>query len=152
MDRARALTKAFQTEIARLEERRSKLSARKRVLFVLNASGGRLIVGGGDTSADAYLKLAGATNAAAALTGFKPVTAEGVITMAPDAIIVMQGGRDGQTASELIATPAFAATPAGKAKKAIDVNGVRALGFGPRLPGAAADLLSWLYDQKSHGQ
>lgn len=150
--RARDLAATFKTQIATLEKQRNKVSEPKSVLFVLNASGGRLIVGGRGTSADAYLKLAGATNAASAISGFKPVTAEGVITMAPDAIVVMKGGRNGQTASELIATPAIAATPAGKAQKAVDVSGVRALGFGPRLPGAATDLMSWLYGSEVTAQ
>ncbi|MEO1720367.1 MAG: ABC transporter substrate-binding protein [Pseudomonadota bacterium] len=147
-DQADALKSAVLANLKALKKRSQSVERRKRVLFVLNASAGRLIVGGRNTSADQYVQLAGAENAASSIDGFKPVTAEGIVTMKPDAILVMRGGRNGQTASELLTTAAVALTPAGKAGKASDISGVYALGFGPRLPSAATDLHNWLYNNR----
>lgn len=118
---------------------------RKRVLFVLTANGQRMIVGGSGTSADEILKLAHADNAAGAVSGFKPIPPESLVSMAPDAIIVMQGGRGGMDAAELRENSVVKLTPAGRSGTLRDMSGVLLLGFGPRAPKAAAEVFAWLY-------
>lgn len=148
-DRGEALASAVASEFDALKRARETITRPQKVLFVLNASGGRMIVGGSDTSADSVLKLAGAENAAATVTGFKPITPEALIAMSPDAILVMKGGRGGHDASGLRNIPAVKASPAAKNGKIKDVDGLPLLGFGPRTPGAARELMSWLYPESS---
>ncbi|MEM7774918.1 MAG: ABC transporter substrate-binding protein [Pseudomonadota bacterium] len=139
-------------EFKKLGQTARTVTKKKKVLFVLNATGGRIIVGGAGTSADEILRLAAADNAAANVTGFKPLTTESVIAMAPDAIIVMKGGRGGLDAAELGRVPAIRLTPAGKAGELRDMSGVFLLGFGPRAPKAAASLIAWLYPERAGSQ
>jgi len=145
--KAAKLASALRQRFDDLARMRARVATPKRVLFILNAASGRLIVGGAGTSADAALKLAGAKNAAWDLHGFKPITAEGLVAMAPDAVLVMAGGRGGDTAAEVAEMPAFKLTPAGKSSpaKVTDINGSYLIGFGPRTPEAASEVVAWLY-------
>ena len=52
------------------------------------------MVGGHDTLAQPLIEALGATNAFAAMSGYKPVSAEGIIPAAPDVVIVPQAGLD----------------------------------------------------------
>ncbi|MDX2258269.1 MAG: ABC transporter substrate-binding protein [Hyphomicrobiaceae bacterium] len=142
---ARSITEAYD----RLDERRRGIAAPRRVLFILNASGGRTIVGGHGTSADAALALAGASNAASRLEGYKPVTDEGLIAMAPDAVIVMQGGREGAGPDEIARAAWVRSTPAGSGAepRVTGVDGSALLSFGPRTPAVVGDLMTWLYPE-----
>ncbi|MBO9467827.1 ABC transporter substrate-binding protein [Tropicibacter sp. R15_0] len=122
--------------------------ARKRVMFLLSAGGGKLMVGGQDTSADAIIRLAGADNAAKGMSGFKPLTDEAAAAAAPDVILMMdRGGHPAMSADELFSMPALSITPAGEAKRLITMNGLKLLGFGPRAAEAAQELHGLLYDQ-----
>lgn len=127
----------------------ASVTRRQRVLFVLSAQGGRLLAAGEGTEAQAMIELAGATNAVEGFQGYKPLTHEAVIAAAPDTILMMDRG-DGQIDHEaqkaqVLAMPAIAATPAGKAQRLIRMNGLYLLGFGPRTGRAALDLHRALY-------
>lgn len=122
--------------------------ARKRVMFLLSAGGGKLLVGGQDTAADAIIRLAGADNAAKGVSGYKPLTDEAAAAAAPDVILMMdRGGHPAMSADELFSMPALSITPAGEAKRLITMNGLKLLGFGPRTAEAAQELHGLLYDQ-----
>lgn len=140
---ARILAEDVNLRFKALAALRVRIGAPKRVLFVLSSSGGRTVVGGKATSADAMLALAGATNAAASIDGFKPMSDEAIIAAAPDVVLMMR--RDNASGSDLMAAPAFAATPAGKARAILEMDGNFLLGFGPRAPDAARDLMASLY-------
>lgn len=123
--------------------------APQRVLFVLSAQGGRLLAAGAGTEAQAIIEMAGAANAVSGFDGYKPLTDEAVIAAAPDVILMMDRG-DGQTdlaaqGAQVLAMPAIAATPAGKAGRLVRMNGLYLLGFGPRTGKAALDLHHALY-------
>lgn len=143
--RGEKLAKSIEARFSLLERTRKRISAPLKVLFVLNASGGRMIVGGAETSADAILRIAGAENAAHSVTGYKPITSEALVAMAPDAIMVMKGGRGGHDASGLRELAAVKATPASSRDMIRDIDGLYLLGFGPRTPDAARDVMTWLY-------
>jgi len=130
-----------------LDGERASIKRRMRVLFVLNISGSRMVVGGRDTSADALLALAGAENAASKLNGYKPITEEGLLSMAPDAIIVMQRRDSGEDIAALQAVPAVMSTPAGRSGRLRSMNGLYLLGLGPRTPDAAREVMHWLYPE-----
>lgn len=144
-DRAEALANRVQQDFAALKTEREALSAKKRVLFVLSLQNGRAIVGGRGSSADAIIAEAGAVNAASAVDGFKPVTDEGIIAAAPDVVLMMARGNHAANPAEVFALPAFSATPAATQKALVTMDGLYLLGFGPRTPQAARDLMAAVY-------
>jgi iron complex transport system substrate-binding protein len=138
------LIKRIQKGFADLAEARTRLSRTPSALFVLSVQGGRAIIGGTDTTADVMLKLAGATNAASSLKGFKPISEESIIAMDPEAIVLM-GRSSGQgLGAEVLKLPGVAATRAGRDRRIVEMDGLYLMGFGPRAPAAATDLMKAL--------
>ena len=140
-----AMAKGIESEFADLARTTARLDKRKRVLFVLAIQNGRATIGGAGTSADAILRLAGADNAAAAINGFKPIGDEGLIEMQPDVIVIMQRGAANHNVDQLLTMKGILATPAGAQKRIIEMDGLYLLGFGPRAPAAARDLMQAIY-------
>jgi iron complex transport system substrate-binding protein len=105
------------------------------------------VVGGNATSAHAILKLAGAENVAANVAGFRPLATEAIVELAPEAIVAMRrgGGNDAHAIDQLFALKGIESTPAGAARRLILMDGLYLLGFGPRAPAAARDLMQQLY-------
>ncbi|MCB8819317.1 heme/hemin ABC transporter substrate-binding protein [Microvirga rosea] len=143
-DRGVALAKSINEGFERLTEERTRVKRPTRTLFVLSLQNGRPLVGGKGTTADAMLSLAGASNVASSLTGWKPLSDEGLIAAAPEAIVMMQNGPGGN-APNPFGLPAFAATPAAAQRRLVVMDGVYLLGFGPRTPDAARDLMRALH-------
>ena len=143
--KAEELAAAVERDFALLKQQRDAVTAKKRVLFVLSLQNGRAIVGGRGSSADAIIAHAGAINAAEAVEGYKPVTDEGIISAAPDVILMMQRGNHAAAPAEVFALPAFSATPAAARKALVTMDGLYLLGFGPRTPEAARDLMAAVY-------
>lgn len=112
-----------------------------KVLFIYARGAGNLMVAGKETPLHNMIELAGAENAAAALTDFKPLTPEALLTTNPDVILMFDsglqslGGVDG-----LLKVEGIAATNAGKNKKVISMDGQLLSGFGPRLGEAVVEL------------
>lgn len=141
-----ALTRTVEAGFARLAAARDTITARKRVMFVLSLQNGRPLVGGRGTTAGGIIALAGGTNAAAGVEGWKPLSDEGVLAAAPEAIVMVdRGGHAAASGPDPFAQPAFAATPAGRARALVVMDGLSLLGFGPRAPQAALDLMAALY-------
>jgi len=151
-DKAEVLIQKLKSDFARLEKRRSRMNAPVRTLFVLAASNGRAIVGGANTSADTILTLAGAENVAKSVQGFKPLADEALIEMAPEAIVIMNRGDESRTYKKLKQLAGLRLTPAGKNERFIVMDGLYLLGFGPRTPQAAADLMDQLISAPSKAQ
>jgi iron complex transport system substrate-binding protein len=138
------LVKRIEKDFADLAAARARLPRTPTALFVLSVRGGRAIIGGGDTSVDAMLRLAGASNAASSLKGFKPVSDESILAMNPDAIVLMGRSSAGSLRDEVLTVPGIAATRAGRDGRIIEMDGLYLLGFGPRAPAAATDLMKAL--------
>ena len=51
------------------------------------------------------------------------------------------------TPDELFAMPSFAQTPAAAGKRLVHMDGLYLLGFGPRTPMAARDLMAAIYPE-----
>ncbi|MEM8840644.1 MAG: ABC transporter substrate-binding protein [Pseudomonadota bacterium] len=142
---AHTAAERFLDDLAEVRAKVAKLPDTPRVLFILGLQGSTPLVGGGGTGADEMITLAGAQNAATGFKGYKPMNREAIIGAAPDAILMMAqhserfGGIDA-----ILARPEIALTPAGKAKRAVAMDGMLLLGFGPRTPQAIADLASAL--------
>lgn len=146
---ARRLAEQARQAFAEVEAQREALPQRRRVLFVLSQANGRVLIGGESSSAAAIIALAGGVNAAEGFQGFKPMTDEAIIAAAPDAILTMRRGDEPPLSSEtLFAMPAFAQTPAAARKALISMDGLYLLGFGPRTPAAARDLMAALYPER----
>lgn len=120
-------------------------AASPRVLFVYARGAGSLQVSGADTTAHAMIELAGGRNAVDGWTGYKPLTAEGVIAARPDVVLLTTrglqsiGGADG-----LWSQPGLAATPAGQDRRVVEIDDGLLLGFGPRTGEAVQALASAL--------
>ena len=112
-----------------------------KVLFIYARGAGNLMVAGSGTPLHSMIELAGAENAAAAVTDFKPLTPEALLTTNPDVILMFDkglqslGGIDGLLKIEGIAT-----TNAGKNKKVVTMDGQYLSGFGPRVGDAVVEL------------
>lgn len=112
-----------------------------RVLFVLNHTGNSAMVAGQHTAADAMLTYAGARNAMQGFNGYRPLSAEALVTAAPDLVLTTDEGlRAVGGAAAMLASPGFAATPAGQKRRVVALDALFLLGFGPRLPDAVATL------------
>lgn len=140
-----ALSRGIAEGFTALDARRRIAKSLPAALFVLSYANGRAVVGGKGTAADAMLELAGVRNVAAGLDGYKPLTDEGLIALAPEAIVVAaRMGAGGPLRAELLASRAVGATPAGARRAIVEMDGLYLLGFGPRAPQAAAELMDAL--------
>ncbi|MFJ5369863.1 hemin ABC transporter substrate-binding protein, partial [Bosea sp. CER48] len=144
-ERLAAQTRARFEELATL---RAGIARKRRVLFVLSLQNGRALVGGRNSSADGIIALAGGVNVADAIEGYKPMTDEAIAAAAPDMILMMRNSSaHNTTPDELFAMPAFSQTPAANGKRLIHMDGLYLLGFGPRTPMAARDLMAAIYPE-----
>jgi len=143
------LAKRIEGDFAKLGELRKQIDKPARVLFVLNVVNGRVMVGGSHSSADAILRLAGAENAAASVNGYKPISDEALVEARPDAIVSMSRAGNHDT-GQIASIKGLSASPAVKNKRIIEMDGLYLLGFGPRAPAAALDLMRRLYPELSH--
>ena len=79
--------------------------------------------------------------------GWKPLSDEGIVRAAPEVLVMMDRGGHAAEALDPFALPAFAATPAGQGRALVTMDGIYLLGFGPRTPQAARDLMTALYPE-----
>lgn len=147
-DKAEALAKTVEASIQAMDGKVAAATGpKKKVLFALSLANGRVMAAGRESSADAMIRLAGGENAVSTIVGYKPLTDEAVIAAAPDVILVMSGGAQHLSADQAFALPALAATPAGRDKALLTMDGLYLLGLGPRAADAARDLNAMLYPE-----
>lgn len=119
-----------------------------RALFLMAQGPGGAMAAGGDTAADAMLKLVGARNVAEGFTGYKPLTPEAALALQPDVIVIADfalkqlGGL-----AALRARPEIAATPAGRSGRIVPIDTLLMLGFGPRTPEAMQTLAAAVHEK-----
>lgn len=112
-----------------------------KVLFVYARGAGTLQVAGRNTPMDKMITLAGGVNAAAELENFQPLTAESLIKMNPDYILLFDSGLKSLEGPEgLLKVPGIAETTAGKKQNFVVMDGALLSGFGPRLGEAVVTL------------
>jgi iron complex transport system substrate-binding protein len=139
------MVRSLQERFAQVDALRSRVGKSRRVLFVLNVQGGRAMVAGRGTSADAVIRLAGGENAVASVEGFKPIGEEALVESQPDVILTMISTGSNHNVDELISMASVQATPAGRDKRLVRMEPLFLLGFGPRTPDAARELMLKLY-------
>ena len=140
------LAESVRRDLRSLAKAVAAIPDRPRVLFLLSVGRGSPLAGGNETHADTIIALAGGVNAAAGFTGYKPIPAEGVVAARPDVILVVDrtaAALGGEKA--ILARAEIAATPAGRAKRIVTMDGLLLLGFGPRTAIAARELASRLH-------
>lgn len=132
-----------------LARTRATLGQPLRLLFLLSVQNGRVIAGGRGTAAHEIIGLAGGENVATGFEGYKPLSDEAALELAPDVILVMQrsqqAGAPAASVEDTIALmPGLAATPAARNGRIFEVDGAALLQFGPRSADAAQDLMRML--------
>ncbi|RZS44604.1 iron complex transport system substrate-binding protein [Herbihabitans rhizosphaerae] len=117
-------------------------------LYVRGSAGVYLMAGPG-SGADEMIKAVGAVDVGTDIKLGKPfvsITSEGLLNAAPDVILVMSaglasvGGIDG-----LLRVPGVAQTPAGQARRIVDIDDTDLLSFGPRVGRTITALATVLY-------
>ena len=115
-----------------------------RVAFLyLRGTSAIYLLGGQGSGADALIAAAGGVDvgAEAGLEAFTPLTAEALVALDPDVLLVMTGGLESVNGMDgLLALPGVAQTTAGRERRVIAVDDEVLLSYGPRT-GALVDLL-----------
>lgn len=142
--KAAELAKTVSQGFADVAALRSKADGKTHVLFIIAMQGGRPLVAGNGTAADAMIKLAGGINVGADFAGYKQMNDESIVAAAPDVVVMMANGRQPDK-NEIFSLPAFKTVPAAGHQRLVAMDGLYLLGFGPRTPQAAKDLFAAFY-------
>jgi iron complex transport system substrate-binding protein len=146
------LAREYERDLEQARTNVNAASARPRVLFLyVRGASGTQLAAGKSTSIDPILEAAGAINAGAeaGITGYQPFTPEAAIAARPDALLLLSeglksvGGVDG-----LLQLPGLRETPAGQAKRVLDMDDLYLLGMGPRTGKAILELQTALHGQR----
>ncbi|WP_120510718.1 heme/hemin ABC transporter substrate-binding protein [Photobacterium salinisoli] len=128
---ATQLNSQIQQQVKRIESRLASSQPPKRILFLTIHAGRAPMVGGRHTTADTVIRLAGGMNpAATAIESYKPLSAEAMVDMQPDVILLSThasqaiGGLKGLIKS----LPLLAATPAGQNNALYTIDGTALIG------------------------
>lgn len=121
--------------------RAKAMKVHPKVLFVFAHGPNAVSVAGEDTAGDAMIKLAGGANAMKGFSGYKPLTAEAVVTSAPELVVLTSIGHASLGGdAKILSLPGLALTPAGKAKRVLALDDIEFLTFGPRMGHALGAL------------
>ena len=138
---ADALATRLKGQYAELATATAAMPSHPRVVFLMSVGSGSPMAAGRDTAAAHAIALAGGVNAAGAFAGYKPVSAESMVALAPQVIILMRERADAVNGIDgVLGMPGVAQTPAGQAKRIVFVDGQALLGFGPRNAAHELDL------------
>lgn len=141
-----ALHQATAAQLAEVAAKTQGISDPKPVLYIITLQSDRIVAGGAGTSADGIIALAGGRNAASDVQGFKEVSPEAVLAMAPELILIMGHGPDSPgLVDQVIGHPILGQTPAAQSGRVSHVDGMLTLGFGPRTAEAALMVHDALY-------
>lgn len=142
-EKAEEIISAMLEDLERAHELQEQLPRKPRVLFVYTRGAYMVNVTGRGTSADAVIRLAGGINVVDQFEGYRPLTAEAVVTSAPDLILVPEFGLEmlgGMTA--FLNQPGISLTPAAKNGHILAIDDAMLLSFGPRLGQGVYQLTS----------
>jgi iron complex transport system substrate-binding protein len=140
---ARELVASIEADLAQAAALRAGRPA-PRILFLLGAPGGSSAQAAGDrTAGAAFIELLGGINAAAGQPGYKSLSAEGVLTLAPDVIIYGVNPTAESSAGTTHELPGWVS--AGPLAGRIHALPLSYLIFGPRLGGAVREATALIY-------
>lgn len=144
------LATQIQQEIAAAQALAAQAKSKPRVVF-LNLRGNQVQqISGRGTPAQAVIEGAGGIDAGAAagVSGYQPLTAEGLVAAQPDYILVFSlglasiGGTD-----QLLQLPGVSQTPAGQGRKVLSYDDQYLLGLGPRTGQMLDELVRALHPE-----
>jgi iron complex transport system substrate-binding protein len=143
---AAALSARVAAEMAALDAALAGTSGRPSVLFLISVGRGAPIASGTGTAADAMIGLARGRNAVTDFEGYKPLSAEAALGLAPDvALFPSHAAEAAGGGAQALADAGLADTPAGRSGRVVVMDGLKLLGFGPRTPEAVAELAAALH-------
>lgn len=147
-EKGETLARDVEEKFASLETDRRKIGKPLRAIFVLGVQNGKANIGGAGSSGDSILQLAGLQNVATSFNGYKPLVDEALIELQPEIIVVMKQSNPNHDALKSIGElKGLAATPAGKENRIVAMDGLYLIGFGPRAPAAARELMLAAYPE-----
>jgi len=112
-----------------------------RVIFLYARGAGTLHVAGRDTQVDEMIRLSGGENAAAAFTGYKPLSAEALLGSRADVLLLTSRGAESLGGSDAIfELPGLAQLPIARRPRLVTQDDLLLLGFGPRVGQALHQL------------
>ncbi|MEU5909304.1 ABC transporter substrate-binding protein [Micromonospora sp. NPDC047527] len=129
------LVSRVEGEIAEAKRGVPRNTAPRVAFLYLRGTAGVYLIGGEGAGSDAMIEAAGGEDAGSAigLSKFRPLTSEGLINAAPDVILVMSGGLASVGGVDgLLKLPGVAQTPAGAARRIVDMDDGVLLTFGTR--------------------
>lgn len=139
-----AIRELQQSVQARIAEARLRTGDRQPRVLVLMSGGHVLLAAGRDTAAALMLELIGAHNVVD-FAHYKPASAEALLGLSPEAIVVAsRGPQDRQAIEQLRQHPALAQSPAVAANRLLVMDAGLLLGLGPRTGEAAWQLAAAL--------
>ncbi len=149
-NRGAALIASEQQSVADAKALVAKATSKPKVAF-LNIRGGgtQQIWGQGFPSHDMIVAAGGVDAAeAAGIQGSKPITAEALVTAAPDVILTTTAAlKDAGGVDGVLQIPGIAQTPAGQSKRVVSMEDQYLLGMGPRTGQAIMDLAKLLHPE-----
>ncbi|MEL6406909.1 MAG: ABC transporter substrate-binding protein [Chloroflexota bacterium] len=148
VDTGAELVATIENDFAEAQTLLDTVESVPRVMFIYARGAGALSVAGTNTSAGTMIELAGAENAITEFEGFQPLTAEAVVTAAPDVILLMTRGLESVGGVEgLLELPGIAQTPAGENARVVAMDDLYLLGFSTRIGTAVLDLTYFLHEE-----
>ena len=137
--RGRELAAEVREGVARARKRAASASATR--VLLLSSHTGRLQAAGRETTGNAMIELAGATNVFARQNGYSEISAEAVAALRPDAIVTTTMSlRAFADVAAFAAQPGISVTPAARNRRIVVIDDLLLLGFGPRVPEALRQL------------
>jgi len=148
--RGERLAKQVEGQIATARREAASTTARPRVAFLYVRGAPVQMIGGKNTRADTMIAAAGGRDAGSeiGIEGYRPITAESLVSAAPDVILVPTLGLQSVGGIEgLLRIPGVAQTPAGKNRRVLDYDDALLLGLGPRTGSALRRLVRGLHPE-----
>jgi iron complex transport system substrate-binding protein len=147
-EQGKKLEEALDGELAEGRVRAAAARQRPKVLFIYARGQGTLNVSGRATAADEMIRLAGGVNAFGEFEGYKPLTAEGAVSAAPEVILLPSRGIESLGGIDaVLGLPGLSLTPAGRSRRIVVMDDLLLLGFGPRTGHAVRELAALLHTE-----
>ena len=140
------ISKKLEPSIKKIVKNRKKIVKKSvKVMLVLNMQSSSIIVAGANTSGSGFIDLIGGNNIFESFEGWKPVSAEAVLELNPDYIIVPQRNvHKGLDITSIADSELFKNTNAGKNKNFIFDDAMAITGFGPRTINSALNATEFI--------
>lgn len=143
---ATTLARRVTGEMDRVETALAAVSDRPSVVFLISVGRGAPMASGSGTAADAMIRLARGRNAVEGFEGYKPLSAEVAVGLAPDVVLLPDHAVTAAgSAEQAVALAGLGDTPAGRNGRVVVMDGLKLLSFGPRTPEAVAELARALH-------